>query len=251
MLAVLGALVSLPAAGPPAAAGGDGSTDAYLESAASTRLPSIAGLLEVGQTLTVVFDGVVADGSTMPNDKAAPYVWYRCDRDGLACVVAHASGAPTYLVQTSDSGHTLRASVSALEAGGVKPAISAQTPTVKDAGAPAAGAAQTPPAAGDAGAGTGARLSVVAFSTSPQARAGRRFAARLRVSAPDGAVIVRCTARVAARTLPVKVTFESGVATCNWRMPAGAAGEQVRGTVRVAVGDAAAQRSFARRVLPG
>ena len=246
VLAAAGALVTLPAAG----AGADGSTDAYLDGTPSSRAPSIDGVAAVGQTLTAVFDGVVSGSGMAVNGKGAPYIWYRCDPAGTSCAVTQASREPTYVVQAADAGYTLRVSVSALEGGGTHLSVSAHTPLVTGAGSAAPAPTPPTPPAPSGGSAHGAVLSVVAFSTSPHARAGRRFAARLWIGAVagDAAVTLRCTARLAGRALAAKHAFRNGLAACGWRLPAHAAGKELRGTMRVEVGGHAVQRSFSLRV---
>ena len=109
-------------------------------------------------------------------------------------------------------------------------------------------------------------LTIARFAVSPGSwfvagfdppRPGRVFAAAARVVRNDTGEIVEsgrvsCRARVGARTLPiVRATFAGGVALCAWRVPAGAAGKRVRGTVEPSFWGAGAVRAFATRVAQG
>ncbi len=102
-------------------------------------------------------------------------------------------------------------------------------------------------------------LTIAGFAISPGSwfvagydppRPGRVFAAGARVVRDDTGEIVpsgrvSCRARVGARRLRVAgASFSDGVALCAWRVPAGAAGKRVRGSVEAAFRDAAVRREF-------
>ena len=106
-------------------------------------------------------------------------------------------------------------------------------------------------------------LTIARFAVSPASwfvagfdppRAGRVFAAAARVVRDDTGEIVEsggvsCRARVGARVLPIlRATFADGVALCAWRVPPGAAGKRVSGTVEPSFRGAGAVRAFATRV---
>jgi len=99
------------------------------------------------------------------------------------------------------------------------------------------------------------KLTVIRFATTPQApRAGKRFAAAIRVSRSDtarqllsGRVV--CAARIRSRRLgPVTGGFRGGRATCVWRVPRGARGKLMTGSIAVVYGGVSVQRRFAFRV---
>ncbi|MCL4289377.1 MAG: S8 family serine peptidase [Thermoleophilia bacterium] len=86
---------------------------------------------------------------------------------------------------------------------------------------------------------------------------GRVFAAAARVVRDDTGEIVEsgrisCRARIGARHLRVvRAAFARGVALCTWRVPAGAAGKRVSGTVEPSFREARAVRAFTTRVARG
>ncbi len=239
------ALGALTAAG-LALGGGGGGSDAYLEQSHPVT-PVVLGVPEVGQTLTVVYNGEPGDGGMVVTPhQDGPYRWLRCDANGDSCALVYAGDSAQYVVHPADAGATLRAMLRTVDRGGVLWALSEPTSLVKGAAPPA----QPPPAGNDPAKETA--LKVVAFSTAPQARAGRAFAATLRV--PAGAVTeraavgVRCAARIAGRALTATASFRNGVARCAWRLPEGAGGSRLTGVVRVLYLGSSVQRHFAARV---
>jgi hypothetical protein len=87
-------------------------------------LPAISGTPQVGQTLTVT-TGIWTGSPT-----AYAFQWQRCDAAGANCTsVAGATGG-TYVLSASDSGTTLRVSVTATNAAGSATAISPPTSPV-------------------------------------------------------------------------------------------------------------------------
>jgi hypothetical protein len=99
------------------------------------------------------------------------------------------------------------------------------------------------------------KLTVARTTTSPRpARAGKPFSVGLAVTRNDtGGPIssgqVTCTARVGARAVPVQARrVRNGVAACSWRLPAGAQGSVVRGTIVVAVDGVRVSRTFSARI---
>ena len=91
----------------------------------NTGLPAVTGTPEVGQTLTA--SSGRWSGST-PISYA--YQWQDCNSAGESCLNIGAATASSYKLLASDVGHTLRAVVSASNAGGSTQASSAATATV-------------------------------------------------------------------------------------------------------------------------
>ena len=95
---------------------------------ANTVLPAVSGVAQQGQTLTA------SNGSWTGSPTSFAYVWRDCDASGGNCVdIAGATGS-SYVLQSADVGHTVRAVVTATNAGGTTPATS--TPTALVLGAP-------------------------------------------------------------------------------------------------------------------
>jgi hypothetical protein len=108
-----------------------------------------------------------------------------------------------------------------------------------------------PPAAGPAL----LKLTVTRFSMTPKVpRAGKRFAAAIRVSRSDtaGPLVsgkIVCAARIRSRTIAaVAKVFRRSLATCIWRIPRAARGRLMVGSVAVAYRGASVRRQFAFRV---
>ena len=96
----------------------------------STSLPTIAGSMQQGQTLTA------STGGWSGNQPITfSYVWQRCDTSGGHCGSIGGTNHATYELQKADVGRTLRVAVTAKNSAGTTTATSAQTGTV--AGAPA------------------------------------------------------------------------------------------------------------------
>jgi polysaccharide biosynthesis protein PslG len=92
--------------------------------------PQVTGLAQTGQTLTT------STGSWSGAPTVFAYGWSRCDAAGASCATLVGATGQTYAAVAADVGKTLRASVSATNAGGTTVAVSAPTPLV--AAAPAA-----------------------------------------------------------------------------------------------------------------
>jgi hypothetical protein len=91
---------------------------------ASTAPPTISGTVAVGQTLT-------ADpGSWTGSPTSFTYQWRRCDAAGAGCTDIAGATSQTYTVDAADKGFTLRVAVTATNAAGSTPAISARTAAV-------------------------------------------------------------------------------------------------------------------------
>src|SRR5262249_42706361 len=84
---------------------------------------------KVGQTLT----SSTGDWDGSPTQFA--YAWQDCNTAGGACVPTGATGA-TYVLKSSDVGHTIRVVVTATNGAGSTPATSAPTAVVTVAGTP-------------------------------------------------------------------------------------------------------------------
>ncbi|MFN2469886.1 MAG: hypothetical protein ABR583_02650 [Gaiellaceae bacterium] len=258
-LAAVAALAALPGAGLAADSGG--ANDAFPDNQPHAGSAVIKGLAQVGETLAVEFDGAVAHNADVPVQKVQPYGWLRCDAEGLSCQGIAGANEPTYQVVAGDVSATLRATVRTYERGGAYTVLSPPTALVAPGGPPgstppvAQGTQQQPPVTTNAPAKTEPQttpLSVVFFAA-PQAAAGRTFTARLRVPAASvrdsASVRVRCAARLDGKPLRATlVRFAAGSAQCSWRLPAGAEGKRIAGTVRVLYRGKAVQRSFSRRV---
>jgi hypothetical protein len=75
--------------------------------------PAISGAASDGQTLTVS-TGVWTGSPTI----AYSYQWLRCDADGSNCADIAAATGPSYDLTSADVGHSVRAEVTATNAGG-------------------------------------------------------------------------------------------------------------------------------------
>jgi len=96
----------------------------------NTGTPTISGAAQDGQTLTV------DNGSWSGTPTSYAYAWAQCDADGGSCSVISGATAATYKPATTDVGHTLRATVTATNAGGSAQATSAPSALVSSAAAP-------------------------------------------------------------------------------------------------------------------
>jgi hypothetical protein len=110
-----------------------------------------------------------------------------------------------------------------------------------------------PPAAGPPRAPL--TLTVTRFTTTPKIpKAGRRFAAAIRVSRSDTAGPLRsgrvvCTARIGRRRIAaVAKVFRRGLTNCVWRIPRFAHGKLLAGSLAVTYGGASVRRPFAFRI---
>jgi len=90
-------------------------------------LPAISGLTKVGKTLTAT------TGTWTGSPTSFSYNWSRCDTHGANCTSISGAAAGTYLLTSSDSGRTLRVSVTARNPGGSTTATSAATAAVNGA----------------------------------------------------------------------------------------------------------------------
>ncbi len=90
----------------------------------STAAPQISGTPTQGQTLSA------SDGSWTNAPTSYAYAWQDCDTSGGACADIAGAGSSSYTLATGDVGHTIRAVVTATNAGGSASATSAQTAVV-------------------------------------------------------------------------------------------------------------------------
>ena len=90
----------------------------------NTALPAITGTTEEGQTLTS------SKGSWTGSPTGYAYQWQNCNSAGESCTNISGATASTYKLTATDVGHTIRAAVTATNAGGSGKATSAQTTTV-------------------------------------------------------------------------------------------------------------------------
>lgn len=92
---------------------------------AALTAPAIAGSAATGSKLTVTA-GTWSGQAPI----SLAYAWQRCDAKGGACVAIAGATSTAYAVVSADTGHTLRAQVTASNAGGSTAAVSAQTAVV-------------------------------------------------------------------------------------------------------------------------
>ena len=101
---------------------------------ANAAAPTVSGTARQGQTLTA------SSGSwsgTLPITYA--YQWQRCNAGGTGCAGISGAHSATYLLVSSDVGHTIRVRVTATNSDGSGQAFSAPTGVIADLGnAPAA-----------------------------------------------------------------------------------------------------------------
>ncbi|MGO9761414.1 MAG: hypothetical protein ACLP1Q_09185 [Solirubrobacteraceae bacterium] len=90
----------------------------------NTTLPTISGTDEEGQTLSA------STGSWTGSPTSFAYQWQDCNTAGEACTNINGATNATYKLAAGDAGHTLRAIVTASNAGGSTKASSAATATV-------------------------------------------------------------------------------------------------------------------------
>jgi hypothetical protein len=91
---------------------------------ANAAPPTIAGLPQVGQTLTA------GRGMWAGDQLAYAYQWQRCDAAGAGCVDVGGATTPTYVPVTDDVGSTIRVKVTASNGLGSSSAVSAPTAVV-------------------------------------------------------------------------------------------------------------------------
>jgi fibronectin type 3 domain-containing protein len=94
----------------------------------NTSLPTIAGIAQVGQTLTA---SQGAWSGTLPISFS--YQWRRCDSSGAGCVDIVPAGAQTYTLTAAEMGATVRVVVTASNSAGTSSASSLQTAVVQAA----------------------------------------------------------------------------------------------------------------------
>jgi len=91
----------------------------------NTALPTISGSATVGSTLTA------GNGTwTASTSIAYTYLWHRCDSGGGACGNISGATAKTYVVASSNTGHTIRVTVTGTNVAGSGQATSAATAVV-------------------------------------------------------------------------------------------------------------------------
>jgi hypothetical protein len=91
----------------------------------NVKLPSITGTAKVGQILTE-HHGIWSGSPT-----SYRYAWFDCNSAGLACSAIKGATGSTYRLVSSDKGHTIRVSETAVNSGGRSTAaMSAPTKTV-------------------------------------------------------------------------------------------------------------------------
>jgi hypothetical protein len=119
----------------------------------NTGAPVLSGSAVEGQTMSV------STGTWTGSPTSFAYQWQDCSVLGLLCSNITGATSTTYKLQASDVGHTLRAQVTATNAGGSVAAVSAASATVTEAPA-ATGCFANPESCGYPGtANTGANCS--------------------------------------------------------------------------------------------
>lgn len=96
----------------------------------NTLLPQLSGIAQAGQIMTT------STGSWSGSPTSYAYQWKRCDAGGANCASITSANATTYLLSSADVGATLRAAVSATNAGGTTTATSGASAAVASAPAP-------------------------------------------------------------------------------------------------------------------
>ena len=94
---------------------------------ANTELPVISGTAEQGDTLTAT------NGSWSGSPTSYSYQWQDCDTSGNNCTVIAGATLSSYVLTSGDVGDTIRAVVTASNAGGSGSASSAQSAVVTTA----------------------------------------------------------------------------------------------------------------------
>jgi hypothetical protein len=107
---------SAPSPGTATVVGGQAPTN--------SALPSISGTPKEGQTLTI------STGTWSGSPTSFAYQWQDCNTSGGSCVNVTGATGLTYNLGAGDVGHTIRAIVTAANAGGSTSASSAATATV-------------------------------------------------------------------------------------------------------------------------
>jgi hypothetical protein len=90
----------------------------------NTALPLISGTAQQGQMLTL------SDGTWANSPSSFAYQWLRCNGAGANCAAIAAATGDKYVPVSADGGHTLRATVTASNAGGATAATAIKTAVV-------------------------------------------------------------------------------------------------------------------------
>ena len=93
---------------------------------ASQTAPAISGTAQVGQKLTTS-NGTWSSSSTIT---LYGYAWFRCDSGGGKCGAISGATSNAYTLTGDDQGHTIRATVTAVNSNGPTTATSPQTAVV-------------------------------------------------------------------------------------------------------------------------
>ncbi len=93
---------------------------------ASQAAPAISGTAQVGQKLTTS-NGTWSSTSSIT---LYGYAWFRCDSSGNKCGAISGATANAYTLTADDQGHTVRATVTAVNSNGPTTATSPQTAVV-------------------------------------------------------------------------------------------------------------------------
>ena len=104
---------------------------------ANTALPVVSGTAQQGRALSAT------SGSWSGSPTSYAYKWQDCDSSGVNCAAISGATSSGYTLGAGDVGHTIRAVVTATNAGGSTPASSAQTALVAAPPAPPAPPANT------------------------------------------------------------------------------------------------------------
>lgn len=113
------------AAGTATAASAQTAVVAAPQQPANTIPPQITGVALIGQTLTV------SNGSwTGPGPITFTYMWRLCDANGGSCTAITGATSASFLLTPADSGHALRARVTAKNANGSTAATTVPTAVV-------------------------------------------------------------------------------------------------------------------------
>ena len=98
----------------------------------NSAAPAISGTAQQGKTLTTT------NGSWTGSPTSYGYQWQYCDTSGANCTNITGATGSSYTLTANDVGNTIRAVVTASNAGGSSPAQSATTATVTAPPPPAA-----------------------------------------------------------------------------------------------------------------
>jgi Ig domain of plant-specific actin-binding protein len=189
---------------------------------ANSAMPTISGTAQIGQTLTV------SNGTwTGPGTITYSYQWLRCDQNGGSCTAITGATKNSYTLTSADSGHSIRARVTAKNTNGSTSATTVPTAVVASkAGGCAIGASGTVAAASI---DPPARLSVsqMQFSPGVLTHSAQQFTARFRVTACNGNPVSGALVYVTGvpyhqiNNAPEVTTDASGWATISFHMMSG------------------------------